>query len=90
MLPVNLILRDNNLNRIHIPSIRDRMIKETNDSNDFANCFDFVFWCVGRVRDDGFAFDGLAFTCDACDFTRFVVDDGVDFLVEHVGAAVDC
>lgn len=96
ILPVNLVLRNDNLGRVGIVCARDRVLEDADSPDDLALLEHalLALEClaraeVARVADDLLRLDGLVAAPDADELAALVGHNLVNRLVEHVGAAVD-
>lgn len=58
MLSLDLVLGNDELDRVGVSSVGDWVVQEANDANDLTNFLDLV-GKVGRISNDHFSFDDL-------------------------------
>ena len=83
----NLILRNDELDRIHIVSVWDGMLKQANCTNNFADTTDFAREIRG-IPDNNLGFGDFLAGTDADGNTVFI-DNLIDRFIQHVRAAKD-
>src|SRR5580693_1703301 len=95
MPPIDLILRDDNLNTVGVVCPRDRMLENTDGTDDLSvlNDADFpalvVVTKVAWVTNDLFGLHGFGSATHTNKLTIRIGDDLVDWFIEHVGATVN-
>jgi hypothetical protein len=95
MLPVDLILGNDNLNTVGIICTRNRVLEDADRADDLAVLHDTELSAltagakVTRVTDDLLGLDSLGPAAYTDKFTITIGDDLIYWLVEHVGASIN-
>lgn len=95
MLPVDLILGNDDLYAVGIVCTRNRMLEDADCADDLAVLYDAELSAltagakVARVTDDLLGLDSLVPAAHADKFTIAIGNDLIYLLVEHVGASID-
>ena len=95
MPPIDLILRDDNLNTIGVVRPRDRVFENTDGTDDLPVLDDanfpalLVITKVTWITNDLFGLHGFGSASHTNKFTIRVRDDFVDWFIEHISATVD-
>mmetsp|Transcript_18508 Transcript_18508/g.44229 ORF Transcript_18508/g.44229 Transcript_18508/m.44229 type:complete len:436 (+) Transcript_18508:223-1530(+) len=88
MLAVQLLLRQNDLSRVRVVRVRDRVVEDAHRSDDLADLLELARE-VARVTDDKFAPGDLAAALHTDRFTRIIENHLCIGLVEHVRSSMD-
>jgi hypothetical protein len=87
MFSANLVLRNDNLCRVGITGLRERVVKDTDGAYNGANAL-YLVLCIGRITDDLLGTDYFVTGADTNNLTIFV-DKFISVLVQHVGTTVN-
>jgi hypothetical protein len=90
IFPVELFLRNNDLNTRSVICVRNRVVKNANGSDNLHSFLDFlVLHDIRGIADNKRSFGNLIIGLDSSDFSIFTKENLVNVGVEHVSTSMD-